>query len=87
MTAFESKRELSDDPGANGFQVVPNLFHTRWVVGVLAEPLRLARGSRIKLRLTQTQQIDDKPALVRRAHLSVSGDAFWRNTRQRYQLD
>ena len=73
----ESKRELSDDPGAIGFQVVPNLFHTRWVVGVLAEPLRLAPGSRIKLHLTQTQQIDDKPALVRRAHLSVSGDESW----------
>ncbi|OLE10708.1 MAG: hypothetical protein AUG89_11475 [Acidobacteria bacterium 13_1_20CM_4_56_7] len=70
----ESKRELSEDPGAIGFQVVPNLFQTRWVVGVLAEPLRLAPGSRIKLHLTQTQQIDDKPALVRRAHLSVSGE-------------
>ncbi len=74
----ESKRELSHDPGAIGFQVVPNLFHTRWVLGVLAEPLRLAPGSRIKLHLTQTQQIDDKPALVRRAHLSVSGDESWR---------
>ena len=74
----ESKRELSKDPGAVGFQVVPSLFHTRWVVGVLAEPLRLAPGSRIKLHLTQTQQIDDKPALIRRAHLSVSGDESWR---------
>ncbi|MGE5056468.1 MAG: PSD1 and planctomycete cytochrome C domain-containing protein [Acidobacteriota bacterium] len=76
--AVESKRELTDDPGAIGFQVVPNLFHRRWVVGVLAEPLRLARGSRIELHLTQTQQIDDKPALIRRAHLSVSGDESWR---------
>jgi len=76
--ALESKRELTDDPGANGFRVVPNLFHKRWIVGVPAEPLRLGRGSRIKLRLTQTQDIDDKPALVRRAHLSVSGDTVWR---------
>jgi hypothetical protein len=75
--AIESKRELTDDPGANGFQTVPNLFHTHWVVGVPAEPLKLTRGSRIKLRLTQTQGIDDKPALVRRAHLSVSGDESW----------
>jgi len=74
---LESKRELTDDPGANGFRTVPNLFHTRWIVGVPAEPLRLSRGSRIKLRLTQTQEIDDKPALVRRAHLSVSGDTVW----------
>jgi len=75
--AVESKRELTLDPGANGFQTVPNLFRKRWVVGVLAQPLRLSRGSRIKLRLTQTQEIDDKPALVRRAHLSVSSDSFW----------
>ena len=75
--AVESKRELTLDPGANGFQTVPNLFRKRWAVGVLAEPLRLSRGSRIKLRLTQTQEIDDKPALVRRAHLSVSSDSFW----------
>lgn len=75
--ALESKRELTEDPGANGFQIVPNLFRTRWVVGVLAEPLKISRGSRIKLRLTQTEEIDDKPALVRRAHLSVSGDTLW----------
>jgi len=75
--AIESKRELTDDPGANGFQTVPNLFHTRWVVAVPAEPLKLSRGSQIKLRLTQTQEIDDKPALVRHAHLSVSRDTLW----------
>src|ERR1700722_3024078 len=76
-SALESKRELTDDPGANGFQTVPNLFHTRWIVGVLTEPLKLSRGSQLKLRLTQTQEIDDKPALVRHAHLSVSGDKIW----------
>ena len=75
------------DPGANGFQTVPNLFRTRWVVGVPAEPLRVSRGSRIKLRLTQTQEIDDKPALVRRAHLSVSSRRILANTRQRCRLD
>ncbi len=75
--ALESKRELTDDPGAYGFRTVPNLFHTRWIVGVPAEPLRISRGTRIKLRLTQTQEIDDKPALVRRARLSVSGDPLW----------
>jgi hypothetical protein len=75
--AIESKREITDDPGANGFQVVPNLFHPRWVLIVLAQPLKLSRGSQIKLRLTQTQEIDDKPALVRHVHLSVSGDEAW----------
>jgi Protein of unknown function (DUF1553)/Protein of unknown function (DUF1549)/Planctomycete cytochrome C len=77
--AIESKRELTNDPGANGFQTVPNLFHTHWIIGIPDEPLKLSRGSRIKLRLTQTQEIDDKPALVRHAHLSVSGDESWRN--------
>lgn len=75
--AMESKRELTDDPGANGFEVVPNLFHTRFVVCVPAKPLKLSRGGQIKLRLTQTQEIDDKPALVRRARVSVSGDESW----------
>ena len=78
-TAIESKRQLTDDPGANGFQAVPNLFHKRWVVAVPAETLRLSRGSRIKLRLIQTQDIDDKPALVHQVHLSVSGDTQWQS--------
>jgi Protein of unknown function (DUF1553)/Protein of unknown function (DUF1549)/Planctomycete cytochrome C len=75
--AIASQRELTVDPGANGFQTVPNLFHARWLVCVPSQPLRLTPGSRIKLRLTQTEEIDDKPALVRRAHLSVSGDSLW----------
>jgi hypothetical protein len=77
--AIESRRELTDDPGGNGFQTVPNLFHRRWIVVVPAKPLKLNRGSQIKLRLTQTEEIDDKPALVRRVHLSVSGDESWQN--------
>ena len=77
--AIESRREPTDDPGANGFQTVPNLFHPRWILAVPAKPLKLRRGGQIKLRLTQTQEIDDKPALVRRVHLSVSGDESWQN--------
>jgi Protein of unknown function (DUF1553)/Protein of unknown function (DUF1549)/Planctomycete cytochrome C len=77
--AIESRRELTDDPGANGFEMVPNLFHPRRVLGVPAKPLKLSRGSQIKLRLMQTQEIDDKPALVRRVHLSVSKDESWQN--------
>ena len=75
--AVESKRELTADPGANGFQANPNLFRTRWAVGVPAHALELVRGSRLKLHLTQTQEINDKPALVRRVRLSASGDASW----------
>ena len=51
-TAIESKRELTLDPGANGFQTVPNLFHPRWIVGVLAEPLRVSGGGRCALPIS-----------------------------------
>jgi len=77
--AIESRRELNEDSGGNGFQVVPNLFHRRWILLVPAKPIKLIHGSQIKLRLTQTQGIDDKPALVRRVHLSVTGDDFCQN--------
>lgn len=75
--AVESKRKLTADPGANGFQANPNLFRARWTVGVPVTPLELAPGSRLKVHLTQTQEITEKPALVRRVRLSASGDALW----------
>jgi len=75
--AVESKRELTRDPGANGFQANPSLFRPRWMVIVPVTPLKLAPGSRLKVRLTQTEQINDKPALVRHVRLETSGDQFW----------
>jgi hypothetical protein len=75
--AVKSKRELTSDPGANGFQSNPSLFRSRWAVGVPVVRLELVPGSRLKLHLTQTQTVSDKPALVRRARLSVSDDASW----------
>ena len=75
--AVESERVLTEDPGANGFQAYPNLFRPRWTVGVLAAPIKLVPGSRIKVRLTQTETIDDKPSLIPRARLSASGDPHW----------
>jgi hypothetical protein len=75
--AVESKRELAKDAGANGFQANPNLFRPRWIVIVPVTPLKLAPGSRLKVRLTQTEQINDKPALVRHVRLETSGDQFW----------
>jgi hypothetical protein len=75
--SVQSKRELADDPGANGFRANPNLFHARWLVGVPATPLEAKKGTRLKLRLTQTQEITDKPARLPRAKLFVSGDARW----------
>ena len=68
-------RESKPDPGA--FAANPNLFRTRWMVAVPTSPLRLVRGSRIKVRLTQTENVSDKPALIRRARLSASSDSQW----------
>ena len=69
----ESKSEL----GVGGFAANPNLFRARWIVGVPASPLRLSRGSRLKVNLTQTQNVTDKPALVKRARLAASADPNW----------
>jgi len=69
---FGSNSEL-----AGGFRANPSLFRPRWTIGVPDAPLRLSQGSRIKLQLTQTQNINDKPAHVRRARLSASSDARW----------
>lgn len=70
-------QESKADPETGGFGANPNLFLTRWTIGVTASPLKLAPGSRLKLRLIQTQNVSDKPALVRRARLSGSADSSW----------
>jgi hypothetical protein len=75
--AAEQKQKLGTDAGGSGFAANPNLFRTHWTVGILAAPLMLAPGSRIKVHLTQTQTVSDKPALVRRARLSASNDPRW----------
>ena len=60
-----------------GFSANPNLFQTRWTIGVTASPLPLTRGSRLKVQLTQTANITDKPAHVRRARIAASSDSCW----------
>lgn len=62
---------------AGGFAANPNLFRTHWTIGLPDNPLKLAPGSRIKVRLTQTRNVNDKPAHVRRARLSASSDSCW----------
>ena len=50
------------------------------LVGLLEFPRRLCglpRGSRLKVNLTQTQNVTDKPALVKRARLAASADSSW----------
>jgi hypothetical protein len=63
--------------GTGAFAADPNLFHARWLVGVPESPLHLAPGSRIKLQLTQVENVNDKPGLVRRARLAASSDSCW----------
>jgi hypothetical protein len=65
------------DLAAGGFAANPNLFRARWVVGVTTSPLQLPRGSRLQINLTQTENITDKPALVKRARIAVSADSSW----------
>jgi hypothetical protein len=75
--ASKAGHESAADPGTGGFAANPNLFRRRWVVGVTASPLQLAPGSRLKVHLTQTENITDKPALVKRARIAASADSFW----------
>ena len=74
-------RDAADDPKVDpvpsSFRALPKLFRTRWIVGVLSRPLQLARDSRIEVDITQTDEIDDKPALIQRVRLSTSGDPGW----------
>ncbi len=60
-----------------GFASNPNLFRTRWTIGVLASPMQLAQGSRLKVELVQIDNITDKPAHVKRARLAASSDSSW----------
>jgi hypothetical protein len=65
------------DPVPSAFAALPKLFQTRWIVGVPASPLKLARGSRIEVDLKQIDGIDSKPALIQRVGLAVSDDPSW----------
>jgi mono/diheme cytochrome c family protein len=75
--AVKHKQQFSADPGSHGFAANPNLLRTHWTIGIPATPLKLAPRSRIKLGLTQTQTINDKPSLVRHLRLAGSSDRRW----------
>jgi Protein of unknown function (DUF1553)/Protein of unknown function (DUF1549)/Planctomycete cytochrome C len=59
------------------FAANPNLFGPRWMIAVPASPLRISRGTRVKVHLTVTENVSDKPALVRRARIAGSADSCW----------
>ena len=73
------------DPIPSSFEALPKLFRTRWIVGVLSHQLQLAPGSRIEVAITQTDEIDDKPALIQRVRLSASDDPGWSEQAQNVQ--
>ncbi len=62
---------------SSAFAALPKLFRTRWIVGVLSEPLPLPGGSRIQVDIKQVNSIDSKPALIQRVRLAVSRDPGW----------
>jgi len=67
-------RTNTPKPVEDGFSAIPKLFRTRWVVGVLAEPLHAAANDRIEITLKQTREIDYKPVQIKRVRLALSGD-------------
>ena len=75
------------DSETGGFAANPNLFRPRWTIGIPASPLRLSRGSHLKVHLTQTENVSDKPALVRRARMAASSDSCWSALMQNHDFD
>jgi Protein of unknown function (DUF1549)/Protein of unknown function (DUF1553)/Planctomycete cytochrome C len=76
----EESKKAEPDPSA--FAALPKLFRTRWIVGVLPQPLQLANGSRIQMDLKQVKGIDSKPALIQRVRLAASADPSWTSLSQ-----
>jgi len=69
-----NKAEKTSKLLQDGFSSNPKLFRTRWIVGVLAEPLQLNANDQIEVALRQTREIDYKPVQIKRVRLFVSGD-------------
>jgi hypothetical protein len=75
--AVDSKQDFKTNPGTGAFSANPNLFRARWEIAIPASPVRLSRGSRLQVNLTQTQTITSKPALLKRARILASADSRW----------
>ena len=85
--AAKSGQKSKASPETGGFAANPNLFLPRWTIGIPASPLRLSPGSRLKVHLTQTENVSDKPALVRRARIATSADLHWSALMQERDFD
>ena len=78
----DAKHKTAHGGVADGFSAHPKLFGTRWVVGILAEPLRTGSKMRIEVSLKQVREIDYKPAPIQRVRLALSGDPKWTSVGQ-----
>ena len=72
-----AQKNKPEAPDPSAFAALPKIFRTRWMVGVLAEPLPLPAGSRLQVDLKQVRLIDSKPAIIQRLRLAASDDAAW----------
>jgi hypothetical protein len=79
VRAVETSAKHKEDSATGRFSSDPNLFQNRWMVAVLASPIRLTKGSCIKVRLTQIENITSKPSLIKRARLYASDDPRWKD--------
>jgi len=80
--AANAKNRKKNEEAADGFAANPKLFGPRWIVGILAEPLRTTPHTRIEVSLKQIAEIDYKPVPIRRVRLALSGDPRWTSLAQ-----
>jgi mono/diheme cytochrome c family protein len=67
-------KRLADN---SGVLADPNLFRTRWVVGVPVAPLHLPPGAKLRVQLTQTEPINAESSPAPRVRLLASGNPRW----------
>jgi mono/diheme cytochrome c family protein len=80
--------EVAKKLAANsGFMADPNLFRTRWVVGVPMAPLHLSAGARLRVQLTHTEPINASFSPAPRVRLLASSDANWTALAEAPQLE
>ncbi len=81
LTAIKPPYPLSEAADsqldASGFAANPNLFRSRWVVAVPAQPVTVPAGSHLKLEILHTTGIDFRPAPLRHFNLYASSDPAW----------
>ncbi|MBZ5654881.1 MAG: PSD1 and planctomycete cytochrome C domain-containing protein [Acidobacteriia bacterium] len=77
-----AKKNSRNKEVADGFAGNPKLFGTRWIVGIPAEPLKVAPKTRIEIDLKQVREIDYKPAPIQRVRLALSDDPRWTSLSQ-----